>query len=121
MGITLGFSDDPKPTFARRIRKYVFDPNPDPFKFTIKETEIVGDCVVVLVHYPNCTTYNGNKILVYTHQDWKTWLCSGTQELDPHFLEGKISPIARFPANDEGEKQAKVFAKALFEHERSLI
>ena len=56
--------------------------------------------IAAKVHYPDAIEYNGIKILVY-HIERYNWLNS-TKELDPHFLENKNSPIARFPGNDEG-------------------
>lgn len=85
-------------------------PNPNPARFTIKRIEAVGLFTVCLIHYPDCTTYGGNKILVYYCQPHHI---ERLRAIDPHFLEGELSPIARFPANDKGWEHAMAFARML--------
>jgi len=70
-------------------------PNPDPHNFTIIKTEQIGYVLVVKIKYPDCTNYEGNKILVY-----KCTLdeLMNQTELDPHFCDdtSHIYPYARF-------------------------
>lgn len=87
-------------------------PNPNPKRFAIKALESVGLFTVALINYPDCTTYGGDKILVYYCQPHHI---ERLKEIDPHFLElGKaLSPIARFPAHDKGWEHAVKFAAML--------
>ena len=87
-------------------------PNPNPSRFTIKKLEAIGLFTVALINYPDCTTYDGDKILVYYCQPHHL---ERQKAIDPHFLEtGRhISPIARFPGHDKGWEHAVMFAKML--------
>jgi len=61
---------------------------PDPKNFTIKRNYYNGSYSACLANYPNCTNYEGNKIIVMKGLPDAT-------ELDPHFSEtGDI--LARF-------------------------
>jgi len=76
------------------------DSNPDPSNFTIKKIKKIGDYLWVLVNYPNCLEYRGDKILVFykiKKEDFLKW-----KLLDPHFSEIGRSPIARFRPNTIG-------------------
>ena len=78
-------------------------PNPNKFRFTIEEI-IKGKAGVydlLVVKYPDCTTYCGHKLIMV-----KTGTVNLTDiELDPHFLhDGKV--VARFKPTDEGYKLA---------------
>jgi len=100
MGCSFGFSrstHDSKPqevvvkveTVAKTL------PNPNPKNYNVVKIETVGDLVVLLVHYPNCINYEGNKIIVMTADVYLN--CTNTGTLDPHFCENKnYCPIARF-------------------------
>jgi len=74
-------------------------PNPSPRRFKIVIANQVGDYCVCRINYPDCPTYLGYKVLVYK-ADAEHIL--RRKELDPHFLEGGFSPVARFPATREG-------------------
>src|SRR5271165_5205412 len=104
MGIKL-FSDDPS------VKKYE-PPNPDPKNFKILyslEYRNLNKVIISVleIHYTGCIPYQGNKILVY---DKDVYTLNRLSELDPHFLENDTSPIARFPANEQGRKDALEFA-----------
>lgn len=77
-------------------------PNPDPKNFQVKRYVMVGDGLVVEVHYPNCTNYEGRKVLVYAGVTIGDLLRQGS--IDPHFCEGSAyhSPIARFEPTENG-------------------
>jgi hypothetical protein len=85
-------------------------PNPDPHNYEVLEATQVGDFLVVKVRYPDCTNYEGVKIMVYqgvTALDlWKQ------KFLDPHFFASGTakSPIARFVPTDSGWIMALRFA-----------
>ena len=94
--------------FLGRTKKNI-DVNPDPARFHIIKEQHVGHAVVVRIRYPDCTPFDGNKILVYDDVEaWRDLLNSGV--VDPHFLEGTYSPIARFQGTDTGWQLAVAFA-----------
>jgi hypothetical protein len=76
--------------------------NPDPLRYSITKHIKIGKFLVVMINYPNCTNYEGNKICLYknvTIQQLKS-----QKYLDPHFSKNKkyYSPIARFEPTDFG-------------------
>lgn len=78
------------------------DPNPRIFEI-VKSYEH-NSHTVILIKYPNCTNYEGNKILVYLHtskEDLKK-----LSVIDPHFSEKSSSPFARFIPTDRGWMEA---------------
>lgn len=86
-------------------------PHPNPAKFEIlKLLSIDGKHTLVLIKYDGCTTFNGEKIAIYKAAPE---IILAAKELDPHFLENELSPIARFPASFEGEFYAMNFLKTL--------
>lgn len=119
MGIGIGFScssrdenpkqyvyiDREKIVEKTTIRDYQ-DVNPKPHLFTIKNLENVNGNTIALVNYPNCTTFNGDKLLLirgfYNKGNFKI--------LDPHFLDDKHIVIGRFIPTKEGWKMARVAA-----------
>lgn len=85
--------------------------NPNPENFDITRIELIGDYMVVKVNYPDCTNYEGNKIMVY--KDITVKELSSAKILDPHFFEGNgvKSPIARFEPTEEGWQMATFFCR----------
>lgn len=82
--------------------------NPDPKRFVIKSSQRIGSYYVALIQYPNCTNYEGNKLLL---------MCAdphNQKEIDPHFMEGGII-LARFEPTKWGAKAAKELAKLMSE------
>jgi len=86
--------------------------NPNKFRFEITRYELVGKVAVIMVHYPDCTNYGGNKILVFDDEDALKRSISD-KELDPHFLESNTSMVARFAPTDRGWGLAIRFAHQL--------
>ena len=102
---------------ADREREYRAQTTPDADHYEIVEAEPVGPHLVMKVLYPNCTrcAFEGTKVLVFlktTTLDALKW-----KRLDPHFridtrpARQAPSPAARFPATDEGWKDALAYAK----------
>ena len=83
-------------------------PNPNPARFTILSTEQVGSAVVAEVLYPDCTNYEGRKVLVYADMDASTLRLMTT--LDPHFSPHG-GPLARFEPTMRGYRLAVEVAK----------
>jgi len=76
--------------------------NPDPYNFRIVKSKQVGKWLLVKVKYPDCTNYEGMKILLYKGITLKQLTKQG--HLDPHFSNSKKfhSPFARFEPTDKG-------------------
>lgn len=88
-------------------------PNPNPYKFNIEKYMIYGNYILVKINYPDCTTFNGDKILVYenvTITDLQI-----TDILDPHFGDNEkyIYPIAQFTPTKKGWELAQEFCKKI--------
>lgn len=114
----------------RVITQYVESQKPDSKNYDIQQMERVGPHLVLKVLYPSCSkcAYEGNKVMVFLNigeLDVIKW-----KEIDPHFRPDLIeidpmnkmkrivkdpkkapSPAARFPASDEGWKDAIEYAK----------
>lgn len=83
---------------------YIVNPvNPNPFNFKIVHVERFKNCYLSVINYPNCTNFEGNKVLI------TKWDPRNKFELDPHFSEG-YGLIARFEPSLEGIELARLFA-----------
>ena len=82
------------------------DKNPDPYVYIIESEYVTDNGCVLFIHYPNCTNYEGRKILVF---DAQFDVIKKQIAIDPHFSNNKefISPIARFVPTIEGWDMAK--------------
>lgn len=103
----------PQPQVIYRDREVPIN-EPDAKEYFVERCEIIGKNVILMVRYPSCRkcAYEGNKVMVYLNLDssqivfWK--------EIDPHFKDPKKKvekiqappPSARFPASEEGWKDA---------------
>lgn len=97
MGLALGFSkssydSNPSPQ----------PPMPDPKNYTILKWIQYGNNVLVKIKYPDCTNYEGVKILLY--EDTSIDILKAQGSIDPHFSENSTfkSPIARFEPSKKG-------------------
>lgn len=81
--------------------------NPNPFNFKITDFIEYNGFLVVYINYPNCTNYEGDKILLYRGISIKDLLNQGS--VDPHFSNNKdfYSPVARFEPSEEGMRLMK--------------
>jgi hypothetical protein len=84
--------------------------NPNPKRFHIVRYSIRGEYITLLVHYPDCHTFEGRKLLVYRRVSLMELLHA--KELDPHFRKDTPAPIARFLPTPEGEHLARIFVAA---------
>jgi len=86
------------------------NPNPNPQNFNIVQTLQIKDSLIVDVVYPDCTNYEGHKILVYRNTTIDKLTKQGT--IDPHFSNNKtkLSPFARFEPTPVGWQAAVQFA-----------
>lgn len=85
--------------------------NPDPKRYSIKRMHKKGDFLIIRINYPDCSNFEGNKILVY--KDCTIVELAQQGSIDPHFSDSKEfhSPIARFRPDDEGWKMAEFFVE----------
>ena len=87
-------------------------PNPNPSNFKIVKHEYVNGYLLLLINYPDCKNYEGDKILFFdrgvTIENLKK-----QGKIDPHFSKSKkyISPISRFQPTHEGWQDAVSLAK----------
>lgn len=89
-------------------------PNPDPSNFRILRHQAFGNTLLVEVLYPDCTNFEGRKILVYRNATITELEAQGS--VDPHFSVSTnyLSPFARFEPSREGWLNAIAFClKAL--------
>ena len=95
----------PEPSYTFRAL-----PNPNPSHYRLKRWDQIGKYLIVLVNYPDCTNYEGDKIMVYeaTIEDF-----ASQTKIDPHFCQDCFSPIVRFKPDDEGWEMAESFAYAM--------
>ena len=88
--------------------------SPDNTQFEIEEIEERGHFLIIKAKYPNCAkcAYEGNKVMVFEGvkvKDAIKW-----RVIDPHFRQGGLPPpintapppVARFPASDQGWRDA---------------
>jgi len=85
-------------------------PLPDARNYEVLDYVEEGDYLVVKIHYPECTNYEGRKILVYRGVTLDR-LVNDQRAIDPHFSGNKNyhSPIARFVPTIEGWNMAVEF------------
>jgi hypothetical protein len=77
-------------------------PMPDPKNYKILKYLQYYKNLLVAVKYPDCTNYEGIKILLY--KDTTIDILRAQGSIDPHFSENSIfeSPIARFAPTKAG-------------------
>jgi hypothetical protein len=83
--------------------------NPNPKRYSLLRWGAHCGWLVLWVNYPDCTNYEGNKILVFQGCTLADIAAQGA--IDPHFSESKtfISPVARFEPTERGWKWALGF------------
>jgi hypothetical protein len=86
----------------------------NPEKFTILQLYQIADHVVALVHYPECTNFEGKKILLF--ENTTTIEISDRKILDPHFSINR-SLFARFVPTKKGLRFAMKCAMFLSNQE----
>jgi hypothetical protein len=86
-------------------------PNPDPGNWKVKDSQQVGYWLVVKIQYPDCTNYEGNKILVYKGINIRG--LRALRRIDPHFSDNKekLAPFARFEPTGMGWQAAIQLAR----------
>ena len=84
-------------------------PNPNPQRYTISGNIRLGRYLLVDIIYPDCTNYEGRKILLYRDVTIEKLIKQGS--IDPHFSNNSNfhSPIARFEPTEDGMDIARSF------------
>jgi hypothetical protein len=85
--------------------------NPDPYNFEVKDIKKIGNYLWVLMNYPNCTEYNGDKILIYKDISLDRFI--KLTRIDPHFRDSIYSPIARFKPDKRGKILSLKFCRRM--------
>lgn len=77
-------------------------PNPDPSNYEVRRYKSLNGHLLIEINYPDCTNYEGNKILLYKNTTLVDLM--NQKHLDPHFSENKKfkSPFARFEPTPAG-------------------
>lgn len=91
--------------------------NPDPENWVIMERCESEEFLLIRIKYPNCTNYEGYKILLYKNCTIEELVQQ--RKIDPHFSENKNfkSPIARFVPTEEGWKMGLELIEVLKEND----
>lgn len=90
------------------------DLNPDPNNWKILQAKEVGKFLILMMEYPNCTNYEGKKILLF--EDITLIDLVNQKQIDPHFFPANSnfkSPIARFEPTTRGWYMAEILAGRL--------
>lgn len=86
--------------------------SPNPWKFTIHEIWQYKHATVAIIDYPNCTNFEGSKVIVFRGQQRDALLKA--EQIDPHFYQKSttLSIIARFRPDAKHVDLARQFAKS---------
>ncbi len=87
--------------------------NPDPARYVVEQAKDVNNHLVVRIRYPDCTNYEGRKVMVFENL---TLNALKRQKLvDPHFCKNSdyAHPVARFEPTERGWMWALAFAASL--------
>jgi len=112
MGVFKMFSSscsDSSRTIIQEKIVYKQLPNPDPSNYKILREKSIGKYLLIVVNYPDCKNYEGNKILLYENVTMQQ--LTKQKLVDPHFSDNAkfYSPIARFEPTEKGWKMALKF------------
>lgn len=97
-----------------------FGDEKDSTKFVIESYEEIAPYLILKVTYPSCKncSYEGTKLMVF--KDVSLLRVMQWRNIDPHFREtlpedkfAAPSPVARFPATEEGMQAARAFVNAM--------
>lgn len=89
--------------------------NPDPMRWTLLRGQKVGRGYVAEIRYPDCTNYEGKKILVFQAASMESIVKQNQGMLDPHFTDDRkmVAPVARFEPTERGWELALLIAANL--------
>lgn len=109
------FQDDLTKVYPPEEKIIRVNSTPNPKHFEIINYRMVGKYLVLKVRYPDCTNYEGVKIMVYEDTNIIEIQKVNKGAIDPHFGVNPdfISPIARFEPTDRGWEMAIKFCKSM--------
>lgn len=102
---------------AEAYDKFRDEGNPNPARFEFVRIAKVGKFFLTEIIYPDCSNYEGHKILVFDRMFKGKPLTKkkiqNMKVLDPHFSNSKeyLAPIARFEPTERGWRMAIKLAK----------
>lgn len=87
-------------------------PMPQANNWKVVKARETGRFLILQLNYPDCTNYEGNKILVF--KDVTLVDLVNQRLIDPHFFKDSKykSPIARFEPTPNGWRMAEIFVEA---------
>lgn len=91
------------------------DVNPRPDNWELIREEQIGHHLIIELCYPNCTHYEGRKILLYRNTTLGELIITNKGLIDPHFSDNSCwkSPFARFEPTEGGWNWAVAMAEDL--------
>lgn len=95
--------------------------NPNPSNYELLKIEQIGKFLLIKIRYPDCSNYEGVKILVFKNVELTALI--NQHNIDPHFSDSKKHhhPIVRFVPTDEGWEMAKKFINMEVNNEQNGI
>jgi hypothetical protein len=84
---------------------------PNPARFEIVRSVARGSSCVAEVRYPDCTNFEGRKVLVFLRESPEGLARRAT--LDPHFSAAGGGPFARFEPTEAGWRWASRLAMTM--------
>ena len=99
------------PNLVKPKTHKVVSRNPNPLHFEILQLKKIGRFVIVMIRYPDCSNYEGKKILVFENVRINT--IKSLKYIDPHFCNcvKHPSPVARFKPDQSGFRYAVDFCQ----------
>lgn len=99
MGLRIGRSSS---CWDGSVRSQIPENNPNPNNYKIIRTEQFENALLMEILYPDCTNYEGRKILLFKKVTLKEVMKQGA--IDPHFSNNSKfhSPFARFEPTELG-------------------
>lgn len=93
-------------TSEKRLRKRKDIRNPDSRNFEILRSKRIRNYAVIFIRYPNCTNFEGKKILVFKGVSIK--FLKSKNLIDPHFTDrpDELPLVARFRPTERGWSDA---------------
>lgn len=112
MGLYFGMRNSIRKSGSNYETERISEFDPNPTKFIIRMYNEQNGNLAILVKYPNCKNYEGEKVIVYRNTTWEQ--VRNLKELDPHFTKKTvIKPFARFEPTTEGWLKAVELLNAL--------
>lgn len=91
------------------------DKNPNPRNWKLIRKHELDKYLILELEYPNCTNFEGRKILVFKGVSYVKLIEKNVKMIDPHFSDNKefFSPVARFEPTEFGWNAAMLLCQTL--------